>query len=337
VKKTYILSIIFFSFCKILFAQNVLYFDENMSIVEKWKYATYQRNYQFNKDSTSITFEDYFIEKNLIVQSGTMQNADNGEFTFYQNGNKFSSGRIINGKYEGNWKFYYYYFPNVIKEEQEFKNGIKTGYVTQYFLSGKKHLKGLLINDKRDGEVELYSETAETKAVCNYINDKLNGPSIVYNFNGKKLFERNYLDDKPIGTWKKYDSLENIICEVDFGRDTSKKIKENCFNYFMKDSLNKEEMPSYIGGEEKMYDFIANHLKYPAKARDNQTEGRILITFTIDESGDIKNLYIKKDIGDYCGESAMYVISQMPRWNPGIQNGKPVQVEYTVPVQFSLQ
>ena len=273
----------------------------------------------------------------IIVQSGTMQNADNGEFTFYQNGHKFSSGKIVNGKYEGNWKFYYHYFPDVIKEEQEFKNGIKTGYVTQYFLSGKKHFKGLIIDYKRDGEVELYSEINDTKTVSNYINDKLNGPSVGFNLKGKKVFEKNYLDDKPVGTWKKYDSLENIICEANFGRDTSKKIKENCFSYYVKDSLRKDTMPSYPGGEEKMYEFIQDHLRYPDKAKYNQTEGRVLIAFMIDVNGDMKDLYIKKDIGDYCGESAMYVISQMPKWKPGNQNGKPVNVVYTIPVQFAMQ
>ena len=336
-KKISFFFLLLFSFYKISLAQNVIYLNLDKDVVKKKKFATYQRNFTYNKDSTIITFEDYDIDKNMIVQSGTMQNAENGEFTFYENGNKFSSGKIVNGKYEGIWKFYYHYFPNVLKEEREYKNGIKTGYVTQYYLSGKIHFKGLLIKNKRDGEVELYSETNDIKIVCNYLKDKLNGSLLGFNLEGKKVFEKNYLDDKPVGTWKKYDSLENVNCVVDFGMDTSKKIKEDCFNYYVKDSLTKDVMPSYPGGEEKMYDFIANHLKYPAKARDNQTEGKTLIMFTIDVNGDIRDLYIKKDIGDYCGESAMYVISQMPKWIPGTQKGKPVNVLYTIPIQFSLR
>ncbi|MEN9523672.1 MAG: hypothetical protein RL065_2049 [Bacteroidota bacterium] len=100
-----------------------------------------------------------------------------------------------------------------------------------------------------------------------------------------------------------------------------------------------EIMPSYPGGEEKMYEFIQDNLKYPTRAKDNQTEGRVMVQFVVLENGSIGEVKTvnKKRLGDGCEESAMEVIRKMKSWNPGKQNGKAVQVWYTVPIQFSLQ
>ena len=98
-----------------------------------------------------------------------------------------------------------------------------------------------------------------------------------------------------------------------------------------------EQMPTYPGGEEKMYKFICKHLKYPEKARRKKIEGRVLIKFMVNEEGLIDDITILKDIGYGCGDAAADVISQMPTWNAGRQNGKPVKVYYTIPFRFSLK
>jgi periplasmic protein TonB len=122
-----------------------------------------------------------------------------------------------------------------------------------------------------------------------------------------------------------------------------------CFNARLQaqsniaDSSNKkvftfvEQMPIYPGGEEKMYKFISKHLKYPEKAKRKKIEGKVLIKFMVNEDGLIENITILKDIGYGCGEAAANVISQMPAWVAGKQNGKSVNVYYTIPFQFSLK
>ncbi len=98
-----------------------------------------------------------------------------------------------------------------------------------------------------------------------------------------------------------------------------------------------QQMPVYPGGEEAMIQFIQENLKYPVRAKDNQTEGKVVLTFVVDESGAIKDIKVLRDIGDGCGQAAIDVIKKMKPWNPGKQNGKSVQVQFTLPVDFSLQ
>jgi protein TonB len=98
-----------------------------------------------------------------------------------------------------------------------------------------------------------------------------------------------------------------------------------------------EQMPSFPGGEEKMGEFIGENLKYPSRARDNQTEGKVVLTFVVNETGGISDIKVLRDIGDGCGQAAIDVIKKMKPWSPGKQNGKAVPVQFTLPIQFSLQ
>ncbi len=82
--------------------------------------------------------------------------------------------------------------------------------------------------------------------------------------------------------------------------------------------------------------FVANNLKYPEAAKAEGIEGIVYLSFNIDKKGNLSNAQIKRDIGGGCGEEAIRVTSLMPKWEPKIENGKPVDVEMTLPVRFSL-
>ncbi|MFM2049381.1 MAG: hypothetical protein RI955_1929 [Bacteroidota bacterium] len=98
-----------------------------------------------------------------------------------------------------------------------------------------------------------------------------------------------------------------------------------------------EQMPAYPGGEDAMQEFLGSNIKYPARARENQTEGKVVLTFVVNETGAIGDIRILRDIGDGCGQAAVDAVKKMKNWVPGKQNGKPVQVQFTLPVQMSLQ
>ncbi len=83
--------------------------------------------------------------------------------------------------------------------------------------------------------------------------------------------------------------------------------------------------------------YISKHLKYPAVARENDVTGTVVITFVVSKYGEIINLEVVRDIGAGCGAAAKKVIESLPSWKPGKQNGRPVNVYYTLPVRFSLE
>jgi len=97
-----------------------------------------------------------------------------------------------------------------------------------------------------------------------------------------------------------------------------------------------EISPNFPGGEEAFAKFLTSHIKYPAMARDNNIQGRAFISFVVERDGSLTDIKIVRDPGSGLGEEAVRVLKISPHWKPGIQNGKPVRVSYTVPVNFSL-
>ena len=98
-----------------------------------------------------------------------------------------------------------------------------------------------------------------------------------------------------------------------------------------------EEMPEFPGGEQAMFDFVANNVVYPQEARDKEIEGRVFVRFIIEKDGSVSDVKVAKGIGGGCDEEAVRVVKAMPKWKPGKQDGKPVRVNFTMPFFFKLQ
>jgi protein TonB len=98
-----------------------------------------------------------------------------------------------------------------------------------------------------------------------------------------------------------------------------------------------EEMPSYPGGETERQKFLGESIQYPQQALENGIHGTVYVQFVVDSKGNITDAKIMRGIGGGCDEEALRVIRMMPQWHPGKQNGKPVRVQYTMPVSFRIQ
>ena len=98
-----------------------------------------------------------------------------------------------------------------------------------------------------------------------------------------------------------------------------------------------ETQPQFPGGEDSLYSFIYTNLRYPQEAIDNGIEGNVYITFAIEKDGSITNIKILRDIGYGCGAEAVRVLKMMPKWIPGSQRGKPVRVQFNIPIKFELK
>ena len=98
-----------------------------------------------------------------------------------------------------------------------------------------------------------------------------------------------------------------------------------------------EKMPEFPGGVNKLINYMANNIKYPAEARKAKIQGRVFISFIVEKDGTISHAKVIKGIGHGCDKEALRVVENMPRWIPGYQHGKPVRVNYNVPVKFTLE
>jgi TonB family protein len=98
-----------------------------------------------------------------------------------------------------------------------------------------------------------------------------------------------------------------------------------------------ESMPEFPGGQTGLYKFLANNIVYPTMARETGNQGRVFVTFVIEKNGSITDIKIRRGIGGGCDEEAIRVVKEMPKWKPGKQRGKPVRVQFNLPIKFTLQ
>jgi len=98
-----------------------------------------------------------------------------------------------------------------------------------------------------------------------------------------------------------------------------------------------EEMPQYPGGDAEMHSFINKNIQYP----NTKFTGTVYIRFLVTKTGALADFKILRGVsGDKEGilsQEAIRVLQLMPKWNPGKQNGKIVNVQYILPIKFALQ
>lgn len=98
-----------------------------------------------------------------------------------------------------------------------------------------------------------------------------------------------------------------------------------------------EEQPGFPGGESALMQYLGNNIKYPQLARESNIQGTVFVTFVVEPDGSISNVKTLRGIGGGCDEEALRVVKSMPRWTPGKQRGKPVRVQFNLPIRFVLQ
>jgi protein TonB len=98
-----------------------------------------------------------------------------------------------------------------------------------------------------------------------------------------------------------------------------------------------EDMPAFPGGMEAMIQFISSNIKYPADAKKQKVDGRVLVKFVVEKDGSITEVKVIKPAFPSLDAEAIRVVKAMPKWKPGYQNGKAVRVQFTMPINFSLK
>ena len=98
-----------------------------------------------------------------------------------------------------------------------------------------------------------------------------------------------------------------------------------------------EEQPQFPGGEEALYTYLRDNIKYPQLARDNNITGKVFVQFVVEKDGSISNAKVMRDIGGGCGNEALRVVKSMPKWKPGKQQGRAVRAQFNLPVAFNLR
>lgn len=98
-----------------------------------------------------------------------------------------------------------------------------------------------------------------------------------------------------------------------------------------------EKMPSFPGGSGELFNFLSKNIRYPVEAEKNGIQGRVLVQFVVMPDGAIDSVKVVKHVDPNLDKEAVRLVRAMPKWIPGMQNGKPVKTSYTVPITFGLR
>jgi len=98
-----------------------------------------------------------------------------------------------------------------------------------------------------------------------------------------------------------------------------------------------DQAPVFGKGDDDLMKYIQKTIKYPKEAKEKGIQGKVFVTFVVNKDGKVTNSKIERSVNEYLDAEALRVISLMPVWNPGSQNGKNVSVRMTLPIQFALQ
>jgi protein TonB len=99
-----------------------------------------------------------------------------------------------------------------------------------------------------------------------------------------------------------------------------------------------EDMPKFKGGDiNKFREWVQKRVRYPEIAAENGIQGRVYITFVVETSGLVSNVSVTRSVDALLDEAAKEAVEASPKWDPGMQRGRPVRVRYSIPIIFQIE
>ena len=96
-------------------------------------------------------------------------------------------------------------------------------------------------------------------------------------------------------------------------------------------------MPQFPGGEAARFKYMMENVIYPETAKEQGIQGTVYVSFIVEKDGSITNTKVKRGVEKSLDKEALRVVSTMPKWSPGTQEGKSVRVQFNMPISFKLK
>ena len=215
-------------------------------------------------------------------------------------------------------------------------------YLQKYEASGKVVLAGS--NEPIPGVSIVISNTHTGTVSDMQGNFKLQLPEesvqVVFTFVGLGTVKRQVKDGDKLAI-----KLKKTVANLNLDSPDVVRVEEVVKEEFVKEVKSSpeifyvvEDMPHFPGGKAKLSEYISTNIKYPGNAKKKKISGTVTVNFTVDKNGYVKNVFVAKGKGidPNLDKEAIRVISGMPKWEPGSQRGKKVDVDLSVPVKFRL-
>lgn len=216
----------------------------------------------------------------------------------------------LHGRYEDSWD------DGTIVNSGMYANNVKVGQWRENATQIGFYNQGL-----RHGEWKTYNKDTLVVEVKNFHQGELHGEQI------------------------QLDSLGNIVLIEDFElgelvsttSDSTKDYVEEMPRFLGCENQNLEAEELQQCSQKSLLKYVYGNLKYPKKSRELNIQGKALVQFVIDEDGSVVDLKVLNGVAKDIEEEVVSLVSKMPKWKPGLQDGKPVKVLFTLPVNFKLK
>ena len=195
------------------------------------------------------------------------------------------------------------------EEQQERLEQPKPEVLPEEVLKSVKVTELQIVEDdkvKKEDEIKTQDELKETETAF-----------------GQKDNEKGTEDRNVTRTLK-----EEVVVEKPV--EKPKEVKEEIFR-------SVEQMPQFPGGEAALMKYLQSHINYPPMAAENNVQGKVIVQFVVDKTGKVGEVKVVRNVDKDLDNEAVRVCQALPKFTPGRQNGRPVSVWYTLPIQFKLQ
>ena len=213
---------------------------------------------------------------------------------------------------------------------------VRTGVLTWYHPNGPKAAQVHYRNDEADGMYVAWYEDGRVSQRGEYADGQRVGAWISVHRNGQKRSKGNYVGGKPVGEWRYFYGNGQLSAIELPSRE-----KGPALAFFNEDGspyvgkLQKRELPLFPGGEAAMLNYIAHNTAYPRNTRRKGITGKVYVTYTVDEKGQVGQVRVVQGLSPEADLEARRVVASLPVFQPGREYNVPTAMTFTVPIHFS--
>ncbi len=224
--------------------------------------------------------------------------------------------------------------PRAFGGDAEFPNMLK-GYHDELYVSMMKQKAKIEVNEEGTKAAAVTVAEMSEKSMPRYKYFYATRPFVYY------IMEKNTGTIYFMGTYCFDDTGEPVTIkepleerEIEFGRyDPVVEMPKRDENEILK---SVEQMPQFPGGDAALIKYLDSHIQYPPEAAKNNIQGRVILQFVVDKTGEIGEVKVVRSVDKDLDKEAVRIIKTLPKFIPGRQNGQAVAVWYTLPVTFKL-
>ncbi len=230
-----------------------------------------------------------------------------------------------------NWVSFYNFLGNNIKYpkdaiEKQIQGNVRINFKVE---------TGKINNVKVIGDLGHDAEQEVKQSVLSFAKDL---PAEDGNYSFVTAFKLDQLTSKEEAIANEapngYNELPKIVV---LGYTTNPKKEESIEENTVYNHVSLTNPPAYPGGIQKLYEFLSRNIKYPISASENNIQGTVYISFTVEKDGTLNDVKIDgRKLGYGIEDEAIRIVKLSKRWNPGMYNNKPVRVKYNIPIKFSI-